>query len=66
MHLPANPRPWSLELGDIAGSIKDANGIEIASFDAIEDSEFWIDLVEIVNEHDRDRQHEISVPEMSP
>ena len=66
MHLPANPRPWSIELGDIEGLVKDASGIEVVSFDAIEDAEFWFELVEIVNEHDRDRHPEVSMPGMSP
>lgn len=65
MHLPANPRPWSIEIGEIEGIVKDANGIEIASFDAVEDVEFWCGLVELVNEHERDRQHD-SDPGVSP
>lgn len=53
MHLPNNPRPWLVELDDVSGQVKDADGTSIATFDPMDDAEFWRGIVEIVNEHAR-------------
>ncbi len=51
MYLPDHPRPWSIENTPAGAVVFDADGLAIAAFDAENDSEFWEDLVSLVNEH---------------
>ncbi len=66
MHPPEHPRPWSIGIDDADGRVRDNDGRSVATFGAEDDTEFPASLVEIVNEHDRDRDHEISTPGISP